>query len=885
MVDADPILVAGLADRYRLEDRIGSGGMATVYRADDLRHHRKVAVKVLRPELAALVGSERFLKEIEVTANLHHPHILGLIDSGAIEGRLFYVMPFVAGESLRQRLERERQLPVADAVRITRAVASALDYAHRQGVIHRDIKPENILLPDGQAMVADFGIARAVTQAVGTRLTETGLSLGTPQYMSPEQASGDPLVDGRTDIYALGATAYEMLGGAPPFTGPNAQAILSAVITSDPPPLQRLRPAVPHDVAAAIHTALEKFPADRFATAGEFAASLEQHISGDRRRVPISMGRRLPGWQLAAAAGALLATLAGGMVVGRVTGPDTPEAPAPIRRLDLLLPADAPLALTGPGPLGIWQLAIAIAPAGDRLAYIAAQDGTTRVALRPLDRDSAVVLPGTEGAYHPFFSPDGQWVGFFTGSELRKIQVSGGSPITLATVDRPSGAVWARPDEILLFQQDGFEQRWIAAAGGRDSTRLLQAQFGAPAILPGGEWAVGHLSSGQLAVLSLRDGTLLAVTRRGVMPLDSVQLDDLLVGASPKYLPTGHLVFGGDDGVLMALPFDAGTRRVLGGPVPMVSGIRIEEGFGFAQFALARDGTLIFVPGQNQLYGRVATLRPDGGFDTLPLPRGQYTQPRMSPDGTRLALHVRRPVGGWDIVILDLRSGLSQRLEVAGNYRAYPASWTPDGESLLVGLFRPIQNVFLGARLYTFATRTWEDLPALDGSYLSIAPNGQDFVYSNWRTGALFIRPLRGDTTATPIPARGWAATFSPDGRWLTWGGADGGIGLSAVPPDGAIHQVAERGQQPLWTPDGRHLIFRDGRRFFDVPFQPGSPPQMGHPRLLADGPFIRTFAWNHTMGTDGRITVLLATPGESTRALAVVTGFPRRLALPSRRP
>ena len=871
-------LQAGLAGRYRIERAIGSGGMATVYLADDLRHHRKVAIKVLRPELVAIVGGDRFLKEIEVTANLQHPHILGLIDSGEAGGQLYYVMPFVQGESLRARLERERQLPVADAVNITATVAGALDYAHRNGVIHRDIKPENILLHEGQAMVADFGIALAVSQAAGTRLTETGLSLGTPHYMSPEQATGEGHVDGRSDIYSLGCTAYEMLCGRTPFEGPTAQAIIAALLTSEQPPVAKWRPAVPEHVAAAIQVALEKIPADRFQTAGEFAEALRRPTERTTARIGVQP-RRARWRQRAAVAGVGLLALAAGLVIGRSMDRPPESAPAAPRRWSLTLPERAPVALTGPGPLGIWQSALALSPAGDLLAYASPQGGTTMLALRPLDSDSAVVLPGTEGAYHPFFSPDGRWIGYFAGDELRKVQVTGGSPVTVTTVDRPVGAVWPAEDRILLFQQDGFLMRWVSPEGGRDSTILLRAQFDAPALLPGGEWVVGHFGSGQLALLSLADTTLLAITRRGVVPIDSVQLEDLLLGASPKYVSSGHLVFGAGDGALMALPFDPVTRAVRGGPVPVVDGVRIEEGFGFGESALSADGTLVFVPGRNQRHGRIAFINPDGTLDTLPLPRGQYTQPRLSPDGRYLAVQGTKPIGGWEILVVDLATGVPQRIEVPGNYRAYPGSWTPDSRSILVGLFQPAANGFIGARLYTLADRSWQDLRTFNGSYITIAPNGRDFVYSNFRTGDLAIRALDGDTTSTPIPARGWAASFAPDGRWLAWGGADGGVAVSPVPPTGAIYPVAERGQQPLWSPDGRRLIYRDGRRFYQVEIETTGGFRTGRRAVLAEGPFIRTAGWNHTMGPSGRVAALVALPGDATRELGVITGLDRLLA------
>ncbi|MEP6574606.1 MAG: serine/threonine-protein kinase, partial [Gemmatimonadota bacterium] len=268
-------LAEALADRYRIERELGAGGMATVYLAADLKHDRKVAVKVLRPELAAVIGAERFLTEIKTTANLQHPHILPLFDSGAADSFLFYVMPFIDGESLRDRLNREKQLPIADAVRIAKEVASALDYAHRHGIIHRDIKPENVMLHDGSALVADFGIALAASKAGGSRMTETGMSLGTPHYMSPEQAMGEREITARSDVYALGAMTYEMLVGDPPFIGSTAQAIVAKVLTEKPARPSVQRETVPDAVEEAVLVALAKLPADRWPSAAAFASALE----------------------------------------------------------------------------------------------------------------------------------------------------------------------------------------------------------------------------------------------------------------------------------------------------------------------------------------------------------------------------------------------------------------------------------------------------------------------------------------------------------------------------------------------------------------------------------------------------------------------------------
>ncbi|MBM4195330.1 MAG: serine/threonine protein kinase [Gemmatimonadetes bacterium] len=267
-----------LPGRYEIEREIGRGGMATVYLARDVRHDRRVALKVMKPELGAVLGTERFLAEIRVTANLQHPNLLPLFDSGEVDGHLFYVMPYVEGESLRSRLDREKHLPIPDALRIAVSVAGALDYAHRHGVIHRDLKPENILLQDGQPLIADFGIALAVSKAGGERVTQTGLSLGTPQYMSPEQAAGDRAVDGRSDIYSLGAILYESLAGEPPHIGGTIQAIVAKVLTETPVSVRVRRPSVPEHIAAAVAHALEKLPADRWSTGQEFASALQAPV-------------------------------------------------------------------------------------------------------------------------------------------------------------------------------------------------------------------------------------------------------------------------------------------------------------------------------------------------------------------------------------------------------------------------------------------------------------------------------------------------------------------------------------------------------------------------------------------------------------------------------
>ncbi|MBA2458371.1 MAG: protein kinase, partial [Gemmatimonadales bacterium] len=381
-------LKLALGDRYELEREIGEGGMATVYLARDLKHERKVAIKVLRPELSASLGGDRFLREIRVAANLQHPNILGLFDSGEAEGLLYYVMPFVEGESLRERLNREQQLPIPDALGIAREAAEALDYAHKRGIVHRDIKPENILLLGGHALVADFGIARAVSRASGEKLTQTGMAVGTPHYMSPEQAGGSDHVDARSDIYSLGCVLYEMLIGQPPFTGPNSMAIMARHSMEVVPSLQVVRQTVPDEVEDAVMRSLEKTPADRFQTMHEFRACLSEAeaeatvmrtaarraTSGARRALtreiaapaPPPPNRRKRTIVIAAAVSALLLVGGGAWAAFRHWGGPT-------------------VALAGDGGLDAQRVAVMYFQdlgAGDSLRYLA--DGLTEGLIRQL---------------------------------------------------------------------------------------------------------------------------------------------------------------------------------------------------------------------------------------------------------------------------------------------------------------------------------------------------------------------------------------------------------------------------------------------------------------------------------------------------------------------
>ncbi|MBI2072812.1 MAG: serine/threonine-protein kinase, partial [Gemmatimonadetes bacterium] len=466
MTEVSDRLAAALADRYRIERELGAGGMATVYLAQDLRHRRQVAIKVLKPELAAVLGSERFLREIEIAAKLTHSHILPLHDSGEAGGLLYYVMPHLAGQSLRDRLNRERHLPIEDALAIATRVADALDYAHRHGVIHRDIKPENILLHEGQPMLSDFGIALAVAAAAGDRLTETGISLGTPQYMAPEQATGERQLDGRTDIYSLAAVLYELLAGEPPHRAPTVQATIVKVLTEEPDRLSAHRGTVPPHVEAAIHKALQKLPADRFHTAAEFAAALTHPPAPGPQQpaAPSTVRRR----SLVAAFGLALGALAAGAILGRMFWRAEPPSTSPVRVHRLT-------EFTGV------ERFPALSPDGRSVAFAAEVDGKRQLWVRLVAGGPALQITRDPADHlYPRWSRDSGSLIYFTppaeGEEvgsLWEISALGGAARRLAS--SLSGADMSSADdrmaffrlgtgriELLVAKRDGTEPRVMA---------------------------------------------------------------------------------------------------------------------------------------------------------------------------------------------------------------------------------------------------------------------------------------------------------------------------------------------------------------------------------------------------------------------------------------
>jgi serine/threonine-protein kinase len=885
-------LTTALADRYTIEREIGAGGMATVYLAEDLKHKRKVAVKVLRPELAAVLGAERFVQEIRTTANLQHPNILPLFDSGEADGFLYYVMPYVEGETLRDNLNRETQLGIEEAVRITTEVADALDYAHRQGVIHRDIKPENILLHDGRPMVADFGIALAVSAAAGRRMTETGLSLGTPHYMSPEQATADKHVTHRSDIYSLGAVLFEMLTGDPPHTGSSAQAIILKIVTDEARSLTELRKSVPAHVAAAVAKALEKLPADRFESGAEFRDVLtgdrslavparERGRAAPRRRLRTAIG--FVPWAIAVAAGL------GALLVAR------PDAPPPSRRFELLLPDSAAMEFIGEAAIGAGQTALALSRDGTLLAYAGTAGETTQLYLRDLRDGAFRRLAGTEAAYSPFFSVDGSWIGFFAGEELKKVSVATGQVITLAPAPNPSGADWGAQRQIVVTIKDGSEMILVPEAGG--SPRPVPAPGGDtpgealalpyPQFLPGDEWVLGRCSGYSVCVRSVETGEVLFITREGAR--DRIPgVENAVRGTNPRYVRSGHLIYGRPgDGVLAAVAFDARSFRVESDEVQLMPGIRRESPYsGAFQLAVAEDGTVVWAAGEDARTGIFVWADDAGRLDTLDLPRAQYNEFDLSDDRRWLAVVTTSESGQSEIRIFDLvRGGVfpwrDPRLEPAWIAWGPTSQWllagSRDGSVLRVQRGAPTSGDAVLNEPGIYLNAFLDDTTVLG---LRAGPLGR------WKANTFRI-PLPGsqttasDVVATPLVEDGGYHIFpepSPDGSWISYTSNASGpyeVYVTRNPPQGPPIRVSRGGGElGMWSPDGQRLYYRNGRRWYFVQ-QTGTEEPFSAPRLFVRGSFHNVSGKDHAVSRDGRhLLVLKGPPDETATVLHVIANW-----------
>ncbi len=871
MPPVPPGLSIALQDRYRIERELGQGGMATVYLAEDLKHHRRVALKVLRPELAAILGAERFLHEIRTTANLQHPHILPLHDSGQVESTVFYVMPYVDGETLRDRLSREKQLPVEDAVRIASQVAGALDYAHRQGVIHRDIKPENILLHDGSALVADFGIALAASSTGGGRMTETGMSLGTPHYMSPEQAMGEREITGRSDVYALGVVTYEMLTGDPPFTGSSAQAIVARVMTEEPRPLTLQRKSIPPHVESAVLTALEKLPADRWASAKEFADALGGDGTTTRRYAGRSVAGRVaepPSRRAVLYTALALSTALALWGWIRPAGPAAEGSGVIVT--DIFLPDSAPLAFIGAAPLAIGRTALALSPDGTTLAYVAERGGGTQLYLRPLDRDTLLPVPGTVGACCPFFSPDGKWLAFHAQDRLSKVRPGlAGAPIPITTVNGFMGADWADDGWILVSEQQGRRATRVnPETGAREPLRTMYSLARA---FPGGRGILARdpaTLAPAIYVSGERQPRLLAVP-----------------GTDLRYAPTGHLTYA-HQGALWVVPFDLSRLTVTGDPLALLPHVRSEASAGFAQYTFARNGLLAYAAGGNGALSRLVVRHRSGEVDTLPYEPALFGCLSLSPDGRSIVTRIADPVTGQlDLWVYALAGGTPLRLTTSGG--AYCPSWSPDGR--VTHVIRSGEE----SRILS-QSATGRESPvtvatvrlAVGSSAIRWSPDGRRvavYAIRDSNNVDILVVPLDSTGTVHPVAetsALEWGGVFSPDGRWIAYSSSESGadeIYVQPWPTTGQRWRLSRNGgEEPLWTRGGRGLVYRNGQEWWTVTVTPGATFTASEPERIARGPFLNIPGYEYAVSADEERLYLLAplTARASTTRITLISDW-----------
>ncbi|HKY99340.1 MAG TPA: protein kinase [Gemmatimonadaceae bacterium] len=833
-------LTSALSDRYRIERELGKGGMATVYLAEDLRHGRKVAVKVLLPELAAVLGAERFLSEIHVTAALQHPHILPLFDSGQADGQLFYVMPYVEGESLRSRLDRERQLPIDDALRIAREVGSALSYAHRHHVIHRDIKPENILLHDGHALVADFGIALAVTSAGGGRLTQTGLSLGTPQYMSPEQATGEREIDARSDLYSLAAVTYEMLASEPPHTGNTMQAVIARMLTERPRSVRSLRPSVPDHVASALDVALERIPADRWNSIDEFENALDGKIvrSGTGGRDTIAAPRKSSASSRTSILRhpvtiglAAVALIASAVAVTSMVNRKAPQE-SPTVRFVLSPPRGAEYTPTT-------QTVFAISPDGKWIVVRARVGPNPGVLyLRSVDNPELIPLPGTSNlSLNAWFSPDSRWLGFATPTGLAKISLTTRDVVQIApNKGIYGGASWAGDGRLVASMNNS--RLYVIPENGGPETKLcgksgdsILAQI-SPVVLADGETVLfagstaTSINDSRLAVASLKTGECKLLDQLAIQPLGVA--DDIVTYVTAS-------------GTIMGARYNARARTIEGTAVPLVSDVDINQTTGSAQAGMSATGSLVYLAAGGA--NRIVKVDSKGQATPLLTDERAYAYPRYSPDGRKIAVAIAT-AGQRDIWVVDVNGQTVSRLSSGGSINDRP-EWTPDGKRILYRTSRtPRSSIW-----WRSADQSDNETSLLNDDkedYYEgvITPDGKWLVYQSDTAGAdIGALSLAGDKKKTGIVASQFVENegrVSPDGKWLAYVTDESGsneIFVQPFPGPGARVQVSSRGgDEPLWSPNGSKLYYRDEQNVMVVTYNATSGFQVtGRQPLFPD--------------------------------------------------
>jgi len=814
--------------------------MGEVYKARDTRLDRIVAIKVLPTHLAGFAESRgRFEREAKTIASLNHPHICTLYDTGHQDETDFLVMEYLEGETLAHRLQKSA-LPIQQVLQFAIEISDALDKAHRKGVTHRDLKPGNIMLTKTGTKLLDFGLAKLKQESTPANmplseiptasdtLTAEGTIVGTLQYMAPEQLEGR-YVDARTDIFAFGAVVYEMATGKRAFEGKSQASVISAIMSSDPPPMSSLQPMTPPALDRVVKKCLRKDADERWQNTHDLTDELKWIAEGGSQAMSTpttavkgirALGRRA----LMIDLGALLFVAAIASLATWNMKPAPAPSPQPVTRTVINLPPGQQLA-SGP--------AVALSPDGTHLAYVAVQGGTQQIYLRAMDSLEARAIPSTEEADEPFFSPDGQWLGFFAGGKLKKVSLSGGAALTLSNIAQPYGASWGSRGMIVfgptftgflhqVSETGGIPQPLTGSEKGDVSQRW-------PEFLPDGKavlFAAGPsglaFSNAQVAVQSVVTGERRNLAQGGTLP---------------RYAPSGHLVYA-QGANLMAAPFDPQQLVVTGAAVP------VEE--GVLQYSISATGTLVYVPGGVQsAQSKLVWVSRNGSEQPLAAPAHGYRNPRLSPDGRLVSVDIREQ--GVQVWLYDLARETLTRLTFEGGANGTPA-WTPDGKRIAFQSNKegPMNLFWLqsdgSGGLERLSTSEYLQSPN------SWSPDGQLLAFTEPNpTAGYDIWVLRmSDRKAQPFLRTSFtkgAPRFSPDGRWLAYVSNESGrfeIYVQPYPGPGGKSQIStEGGTEPVWNRNGRELFYRNGDKMMAVDIATHASLVAGKPRMLFEGPYL----------------------------------------------
>ena len=859
---------------YEVLEFVDAGGMGEVYRARDSKLHRDVALKVLPRTFAPDPDRlARFRREAQVLASLNHSNIAAIYGLEESRDILALALELVEGLTLAERIATST-IASDEALAIAGQVASGLESAHARGIVHRDLKPANIKLrPDGTVKILDFGLAKALdpqhdhlesprAPVESPARTREGVIVGTAAYISPEQVGGKT-ADKRSDIWAFGCVLYETLTGQRAFAGRTVQDTLAAVLAHEPD-WGALPPAVPAAIVTLLQRCLKKDPRGRLHDIADARIEIEDAVA----RTPVAAPgtrSRLPLLLLAGVAAMALAFV---VWDSRPSVSPVPQPVSMVKRLEIRLPNAGPLVQAWSMPLGTGQPSLAISPDGSRLVYVLENEGVTRLYLRGLDQLNATPVPNTEGAFGPFFSPNGRWIGFFSDNKLKKVAVSGGNPIELCDAPNPSGGVWLRDGTILFAPDEGRRPARVLETGGLPQPLIVKnsgGSFRQPDILPGEKAAiVSNALLGSVGVLLLETGEFRPLVERA---------------GGGRYAPSGHLVFA-RSGALLAAPFDVEKLALTGPETVILDGVRMDPaGPVVPQAVFSHDGTLVYAPGSAP--PSATTVRPvwvdrNGKVGPSGMRPRAYQRFILSPDGRRLAVAiVGRPPELW---VQDLERDVFTRLA-----SGMPIGWWDDKRIVFDG-----GRGSSGPRIFSVPS---------DGSAEPEPLTGERFVATSLSPDRQFLAGFRQDAVTgqdlyvlalklgqPPQPFLRTKFTevgpeFSPDGRWIAYVSDESGqyeVYMRPYPGPGGKWQIStDGGEHPVWSRDGRELFYRNGRKWMSVAMNLEGETKVGQPRLLFEGPYVMIGGRSFNVSSDGqRFLVLEPVEQEPVTYLNVVLNW-----------